>query len=120
RSWMEQSGRGNREELYMRVIKRQIEALGKQDEVLGAGVSLSGISVILSGMASSTIGLMDVPYKRLPFALDGSDLNIRALNEHSENPVIIISGACSESDVMRGEETKVLGCVSYLNPSSQS
>ena len=36
--------------------------------------SLAGVPVVISGMASSTIGMLELPYKPLPFATDGSDL----------------------------------------------
>ena len=114
RSWWGQKAVVEREAFYMRIIKDQINALNQQDDVQRSGISLSGIPVVLSGMASSTIGLVDIPYKVLPFALDGSDLTIRKLGGQFDNSVIIISGACTENDVMRGEETKVLGCKHYL------
>jgi 2-dehydro-3-deoxygalactonokinase len=121
RSWMDQKDMVEREAFYIRIIKDQIAVLSRQDDVQRQGVSLSGIPVVLSGMASSTIGLVDIPYKALPFALDGSDLNIRMLREQSpDNPVIIISGACTGNDVMRGEETKVLGCSHYLTCTDQN
>ena len=37
---------------------------------------LSGVPVILSGMASSTLGMIQLPYKQLPFKTDGSDLKV--------------------------------------------
>jgi 2-dehydro-3-deoxygalactonokinase len=70
-------------------------------------------------MASSTIGLIDVPYKKLPFQTDGSDLEIRSLNLNDPNPLIIISGARTDDDVMRGEETKIIGCAALLKNDQQ-
>jgi 2-dehydro-3-deoxygalactonokinase len=71
-------------------------------------------------MASSTIGLIDMPYKQLPFYLDGSDLNLQVLQQHaSDHPLIVISGARTANDVMRGEETKILGSALYLTDPGQ-
>ncbi len=80
-----------------------------------AGTSLDGLPVVLSGMASSSIGMVELPYKRMPFSLDGSDLVVETLTAESvQNPILIVSGACTADDAMRGEETKVLGCSSLL------
>lgn len=99
-----------RKRFYTNIIKEQIELLSKV-----VNSSLHDIPVILSGMASSTIGLIDMPYKPLPFSLDGSDLEIKFFEADADfNPLIIISGAKTDSDVMRGEETKIVGCSSVL------
>ena len=79
-----------------------------EDQIHG---SLSGVPVILSGMASSTLGMIQLPYKQMPFKTDGSDLKmeyIKALAEF-EHDVFVISGVCSDNDVMRGEETQLVG-----------
>ena len=73
---------------------------------------LSGTPVIISGMASSNIGMAEIPYKELPFQLDGSDLNVLGVNgtEIFQHDVLIISGARNHHDAMRGEETQLIGC----------
>ncbi|WP_343306786.1 2-dehydro-3-deoxygalactonokinase [Chitinophaga niabensis] len=93
-----------REEFFAAIINRQIDVLAER-----TGISLEEIPVVLSGMASSSIGMVELPYKELPFSLSGSDLTV-----HRSGRFIIISGACSENDVMRGEETKVVGCAASL------
>lgn len=111
RAWLEQKDSVGRQAFYWRIIREQLEELGRHVYLDKVGLSLSGIPVVLSGMASSTIGLVEVPYKALPFALDGSDLKVKVIREYNpDNPLVIISGACSANDVMRGEETKILGC----------
>jgi 2-dehydro-3-deoxygalactonokinase len=97
-----------RETFYITIIKQHIAELSAN-----TGIALTGVPVLLSGMASSTIGLIDMPYKQMPFSLDGSDLEVKVLNA-DDNPIIIISGACTVDDVMRGEETKIIGCCSSL------
>ena len=74
--------------------------------------SVSNAPIILSGMASSSIGMMELPYKELRFRSDGSDLILHTVKENELNPhkLMIISGVRSDVDVMRGEETMLAGC----------
>lgn len=80
------------------------------------GVSLNGAPIIVSGMASSSIGMKELPYRQLPFATDGSD----AITQYTEagadldHPVLLISGIRTNDDVMRGEETQLVGCMTYM------
>ena len=69
------------------------------------------VPIVLSGMASSSIGMLELPYKKLPFQCDGSDLIVRTIygGEEQQYKIIIISGARSEVDAMRGEETILVG-----------
>lgn len=110
RSWQEKGNPSDRRDYYTAIINDQIDVLGRE-----ADIPLQGVPVILSGMASSTIGLMELPYKELPFDINGMDLEVKVLNDGgAANPIIIISGARTEDDVMRGEETKMVGCASSL------
>jgi len=61
--------------------------------------------VVISGMAGSSMGWKELPYARIPFCLDGSD----AVVDEIEPDTFLISGVRSEDDVMRGEETELLG-----------
>src|SRR5438128_2148740 len=54
---------------YMDVLKDQAARLEEK-----AGQPLAGIPIIVSGMATSTIGLMNLPYQQVPVPLDGSGL----------------------------------------------
>jgi 2-dehydro-3-deoxygalactonokinase len=77
------------------------------------GISLKKIPLIISGMASSSVGLKELPYKRLPFTVDGSDLVTKKIvNEKCDREIILISGVRSADDVMRGEETLLVGSAS--------
>lgn len=92
---------------YLDIINKHIKTIEKK-----TGTSLDEVPLIVSGMASSTIGMADLPYKDIPFSTDGSDLithNIPASVGFNHN-VTLISGARTEDDVMRGEETKLIGC----------
>lgn len=66
--------------------------------------------VVISGMASSSIGWKELPYAKLPFALDGRD----AVWEKLEDRFYLISGLRSSTDILRGEETEALGLVATL------
>ncbi len=66
--------------------------------------------VVVSGMASSTIGWRELPYARLPFALDGRD----AVWERVAGRVILVSGFRGDTDMLRGEETQALGLAAVL------
>jgi len=78
-----------------------------------AGVPLEGVPLVLSGMASASIGMVQLPYKKLPFAIDGSDLPVSIVpaSPSFDHPLAIVSGACTDSDVMRGEETLLVGAL---------
>lgn len=93
-----------RVDFYAAIIDQQIDVLAER-----TGIPLQEVPVVLSGMASSSIGMVELSYKELPFRLDGTDLAV-----HTFNRFIIISGACNEHDVMRGEETKIAGCAEWL------
>jgi 2-dehydro-3-deoxygalactonokinase len=73
---------------------------------------LLDLPLIISGMASSNIGMVELPYKELPFAMDGSDLGFQKINASDifRHDVIMISGAKTSKDVMRGEEIQLVGC----------
>jgi 2-dehydro-3-deoxygalactonokinase len=97
---------------YSSVIASAITELEKKQNN-----SLSGVPVILSGMASSTLGMIQLPYKKLPFKTDGSDLKVErvAASKDFGHDVFVISGVCSDTDVMRGEETQIVGAVDPSN-----
>jgi 2-dehydro-3-deoxygalactonokinase len=99
----------NRFDFYLSILKKGIRNLEQQLKI-----PLENIPVIISGMASSSIGMMEMPYKTLPFHVDGSDLiakKIVGTNSFS-NEIFMISGIRTENDVIRGEETQLIGCAS--------
>ena len=92
---------------------RSILAAGLRQLTARLGNRLEDAPVMISGMASSSIGWQDVAYARLPLSLDGSQLPWIELepieSDLGSHRVVLISGACTESDVMRGEETELTG-----------
>lgn len=76
------------------------------------GSSTATIPVMVSGMASASIGMVELPYARLPLLLTGEDLQYKKIpgEDAFEHDLLIMSGACTSDDVMRGEETQLIGC----------
>ncbi|WP_165958148.1 2-dehydro-3-deoxygalactonokinase [Segetibacter sp. 3557_3] len=92
---------------YQAILKNEIRLLQQETHH-----QLEGVPLIVSGMASSTLGIVELPYKPLPFSIDGSDLqtgHLPATNDFNHN-MLIISGVRSDDDVMRGEEIQLVGC----------
>lgn len=78
----------------------------------GARLSPEPVPIYLSGMISSSLGWKELPYAELPFPLDGS----QAVLEHAilqrvygAHDLVFLSGIKSRDDVLRGEETEVIG-----------
>lgn len=93
---------------YLDFIRQHIEKIESTHRL-----SLKGVPLILSGMASSSIGMVNLPYRQLPFAVDGSDAIAEYFEERAafNHPILLISGVKSEVDVMRGEEVQLIGSV---------
>lgn len=106
--WRE-SGQGQEKRLafYQAVLLQQISKLQAP-----TGLSLQELSVVISGMASSSVGMMELPYQAVPFDVSGSDLLRVALPATDIFPhsVLLVSGARTAHDVMRGEEVQLAGC----------
>lgn len=82
----------------------------------------SPITVVISGMATSSIGLREMPYACLPFNLDGSNSIYELIqrSEQFEYDVLLLSGISSSSDVMRGEEVQLLGLFQHHNQQTEA
>jgi 2-dehydro-3-deoxygalactonokinase len=93
---------------YLNILQQHINNIEAR-----LNISLNGVRLFISGMASSSIGFMELPYSELPFTLTGPDLNIKHLpaQEGFDYAISIISGVKSNDDVMRGEETQLIGCI---------
>jgi 2-dehydro-3-deoxygalactonokinase len=91
---------------YLKYLAEQLEVLSRQ-----VSFPLAGIPLIVSGMASSSIGMLELPYASLPFPLNGSGAIARRIPAHTNFPhdLLLISGLRSAQDVMRGEETQITG-----------
>ena len=87
-----------RDSYYLRVIQKELKKLKAP----------IGLPVVISGMVGSNLGLKELPYVQLPFQLNGEDVIVEKLEE-SECDYYLISGVRSENDIMRGEETQLVG-----------
>ncbi len=87
---------------FERVMATHLGALEERHPEAG-----DGLPVVISGMASSSVGWRELPYSPLPFGLNGRGAIVARLG--FERVVLLVSGVASERDVMRGEETELLG-----------
>jgi 2-dehydro-3-deoxygalactonokinase len=100
-----------RPEFYARELKNKICKISDD-----CNLKLSRVPLLVSGMASSSIGIVEMPYATLPFPIDGSQASLKIFEDIKglKNPLILISGVKSDEDVMRGEETQLIGLL-HLN-----
>lgn len=96
----------SRHEFFRQLVRKQIRILSDK-----LSISLDNITIVISGMASSSIGMEEIPYATLPFPVDGSRASTRKFDSRQDFPheMILISGVRSDTDVMRGEETQLIG-----------
>ena len=65
--------------------------------------------IVISGMAASSVGWQELDYAPLPFPLDGAGMVCRELPTLAEHRIFLVSGVRAELDMMRGEETQLIG-----------
>ena len=106
----------NRVAFYQAVLNKQIKRLEEQ-----LNISLNDLPVVISGMASSNMGMVELPYKELPLNVYNPDLNVRLIEATDQFKYLIwmIPGVKSGDDVMRGEETQLIGCMEEENRREQ-
>lgn len=117
RAWKDSGGdEAGRVNFFLAVIR---DAIAEVEHALGR--SLAGVPVVVSGMASASIGMVTLPYGDLPFAVDGANLTVHRIGANTSFPhdVIVVSGIRSADDVMRGEETQLIGSVSDESPGAE-
>ena len=98
----------DREVVFSKFLSEQLLAMAPK-----GAVSLDGATVIISGMASSSIGWRELPYAKIPCGLDGLDMvcdsSELSIDAEAQVRVHLLSGMCTEVDIMRGEEMEILG-----------
>lgn len=106
KKWTEYIGPINRIDFYLSFLKKKIEILETK-----VHADLSPCRIIISGMASSSVGIKELPYSRLPLNMKTPNLHVEKLPESPQvqQDIYLISGLRSENDVMRGEETQLIG-----------
>ncbi|MEN0055722.1 MAG: 2-dehydro-3-deoxygalactonokinase [Mucilaginibacter sp.] len=110
------ANKNSRVSFYLDVLQDHIRNMERK-----LNTSLSWVKLFISGMASSTIGIIELPYSELPFALSGAGFNMTQLpvQEDFDHEVILISGVKTMIDVMRGEESQLIGCMEAIEDSSK-
>jgi 2-dehydro-3-deoxygalactonokinase len=105
-----QSGKkeGERVFFYQSVLNEKIIKLEEE-----LNFSLQDVPLVISGMASSNMGMMELSYKEIPFDADGHDLYVKTIEatDDFKHKTLVVSGATTANDVMRGEETQLIGCL---------
>ena len=110
RAWRQAKGR-SRPDHYFSVLRQAVDQLSKE-----SGYPLDRAPILISGMASSSIGIKELPYATLPFGLNGGHIVMEQFepSDGLPHPVWLISGVRSEQDVMRGEEIQAIGLTQLL------
>jgi 2-dehydro-3-deoxygalactonokinase len=107
------SGQDDRVSFFLQCLLSEIQAME---------VTLpDACQVIISGMASSSIGMRELPYASLPFFTNGHALSVEKWQPKGfPYKISLISGVKSQEDVMRGEETQLVGLYQLLHPTGNS
>jgi len=104
---------GKRDDYFLGFLKSQIDQFETDIDI--------NTMVVVSGMASSSIGIKELPYAELPFNTDGSTLCVEEIaSSNFPYQVKLISGVKSETDVIRGEEVQIVGLSGDKKPSGKT
>lgn len=78
--------------------------------------------VVISGMATSSIGIREMPYATLPISTNGYNLKYDIIPKTGKlnHDVLLISGVCDVDDVMRGEEVQLLGLLQQQSKNDEA
>lgn len=76
------------------------------------------LPIIISGMASSSIGLKELPYASFSFDASGQSLIYDKVSLSLGLTVILVSGVSSSHGMIRGEETLVIGLAEHMDYAS--
>ena len=99
-----------RADVFARYLHGKLEAL-----VAGEQTPPRDLPLLISGMASSSVGWRELPYAKTPFPLDPCGLQFQELDWNKPEwlgPTYLISGVATPYDIMRGEETEIIGLMS--------
>jgi 2-dehydro-3-deoxygalactonokinase len=88
---------------YLQYIQSQI---GEIPHTLD--IDIAKLPLVISGMAISSIGMMNMPYENLPFSV-AATTGFECRIQQNGAPIILVTGVCSKDDLMRGEETQMIG-----------
>ncbi len=101
---------------YTSVLTEHLQLLEKK-----SGTSLENVPFIISGMASSNIGMTELPYKEIPFSANAENLQVKIIEAANDfdHTIVLISGVRTTDDIMRGEETQLLGSINEKDKEEQ-
>ncbi|MEM6966611.1 MAG: 2-dehydro-3-deoxygalactonokinase [Bacteroidota bacterium] len=107
----EAQGKSNKTRFFQELLNEKINHLAKN-----INEDLTKIPVVLSGMASSSLGVVEVPYASLPFSIPRPVLNFEKITDVSDrqNDLYVFGGLRSAEDVMRGEEVQLIGLQKFF------
>ena len=110
-SFLKSENKANRERYYFSFLSDGVKSLAKLLEI-----DLEGMLIVCSGMASSSIGIKELPYATLPFDCLGAGMERQYFPPSVEfgHPLLLLSGVQSADNVMRGEETQLIGVIRQL------
>ena len=111
-AWKNDGNKISKEDFFRQYLKKIIEAMSLQTKL-----DLTDVHLIISGMASSSIGMHQLPYAVLPFALDGKNALVKTICADEQFPynTTLISGVRNDHNAMRGEETQLIGLADLVN-----
>jgi 2-dehydro-3-deoxygalactonokinase len=101
----------DRLQYFQQHLKKNIDLLENK-----ISASLKHIPLVVSGMASSSIGMKELAYASLPFPINGANAVFEKIGQEENflHDIYLISGVRNENDVMRGEETQLIGLLEQL------
>ncbi|MES2647490.1 MAG: 2-dehydro-3-deoxygalactonokinase [Bacteroidota bacterium] len=105
-AWL-QANQPGRVAFYCGILQQHLGVLESE-----CGFSLNNTTIIISGMASSQIGIFELPYLSIPFNIQKAVIATHVIPANNSFPyeIVLVSGVRSGNDVMRGEETILAGC----------
>lgn len=102
------SGSSNRFRYFANYLAGHVEKLSVSTES-------TKTMVVVSGMASSSLGMRELPYASLPFSGSGRELSSQAFTLNDTIEIVLVSGIRSASSVMRGEEVQAIGLADRID-----
>lgn len=96
----------SQKDFFIHFLREKIDSLPAQ---------FRSFPVVMSGMASSSIGLEELPYADFPFPQSGKTLIYKILEIPDGQKILLISGVKSETGMMRGEEIQAIGLAEHLS-----
>lgn len=75
--------------------------------------------IVACGMITASIGMVDLPYADMPLQTDGSNLLHKTISLNEQFDIILVSGAKTVADVMRGEEVQAVGLSKHIDTTKE-